>query len=75
VSSHIRDPVGTSVAAAVGVALGLTLAAPLLPQQLGLDADISGGHVTTILTLGSLGLIAVPFGVLLLYLLLSRTDQ
>jgi hypothetical protein len=75
VSSHIRDPVGTSVAAAVGVALGLTLAAPLLPQQLGLDADISGGYVTTILTLGSLGLIAVPFGVLLLYLLISRTDQ
>jgi hypothetical protein len=75
VSSHIRDPVGTGVAAAVGIALGLTLAAPLLPQQLIPGADVSGGHVTTILTLGSLGLIAIPFGVLLLYLLFSRTDQ
>lgn len=73
--SHIRDPVGTGVAAAIGVALGVTLAAPILPQQLGLQTDIGGGHITMLLALGSLGLIAVPLGALFLYLLFSRADR
>lgn len=74
-SSYIRDPVGTGVASAIGAALGVTLAAPMLPQQFGLSVDIGGGRVTTLLVLGSLGLIAVPLGALLLYSLFSRTDK
>lgn len=74
-SRYIRDPVGTGVALIIGVALGVTLAAPMLPQQLGIEASVSGGHVTTLLALGSLGLIAVPFGALLLYMFFARTGQ
>lgn len=74
-SRYIRDPVGTGVALIIGVALGVTLAAPMLPQQLGIEASVNGGHVTTLLAFGSLAIIAVPFGALLLYMFLARTGQ
>lgn len=73
-NSHIRDSVGTGVAVLIGIALGVTLAAPMLPQRLTLGIDFRGDHVTMLLVLGTVGLVAVPVGILLLYLLFSRAD-
>jgi hypothetical protein len=74
VSSFIRDPVGTGVAVLVGIAFGVTLAAPMLPKQLSLGLQFGGDRITALLVLGTIGLIAVPLGVFLLFILLSRSE-
>jgi hypothetical protein len=74
VSSYIRDPVGTGVAVLIGIAFGVTLAAPMLPKQLSLGLQFGGDRITALLVLGSIGLIAVPLGVFLLFVLLSRAE-
>lgn len=73
-SSFIRDPVGTGVAVLVGIAFGVTLAAPMLPKQLSLGLQFGGDRITALLVLGTIGLVAVPLGVFLLFILLSRSD-
>ncbi|MEF8806642.1 hypothetical protein [Natronomonas sp.] len=73
-SSYIRDPVGTGVAVLVGIAFGVTLAAPMLPKQLSLGLQFGGDRITALLVLGTIGLVAVPLGVFLLFILLSRAE-
>lgn len=74
-TSNIRDPVGTGVAAVIGLALGVTLAAPMLPLPLESEMSLGGDHVTALLVLGTVGLVAVPLGVFLLYIVFSRSGQ
>lgn len=74
-SSYIRDPVGTGVAVLVGIAFGVTLAAPMLPKQLSLGLQFGGDRITALLVLGTIGLVAVPLGVFLLFILLSRAER
>ncbi|WP_336133799.1 hypothetical protein [Natronomonas amylolytica] len=73
-SSYIRDPVGTGVAVLIGIVFGVTLAAPMLPTHLSLGLEVGGDRITALLVLGTLGLVAVPVGVFLLYLLISRME-
>jgi hypothetical protein len=74
VTSYIRDPVGTGVAVLVGIAFGVTLAAPMLPKQISIGLDFGGDRITALLVLGTIGLVAIPLGVFLLYILLSRVE-
>lgn len=74
-SRYIHDPVGTGVAVAIGLALGVTLAAPMFPEQLQLGISVGGDRITALLALGTVGLVAIPLGIFLLYILFSRTDQ
>lgn len=74
-SSYIRDPVGTGVAVLIGVALGVTLAGPMLPQFLPIDVNVSTSRITALLVLGTVALVAIPVGSFLLYLLFSPTDR
>lgn len=72
--AQIRDPVGTGVAVVVGAAFGLTLAAPMLPKGISVGIEFAGDPITALLVIGTLGLVAVPLGVLLLYIVFSKTD-
>lgn len=69
-----RDPVGTGVAALLGVFFGIALAAPMLPRTLP-GAEITVTPVGAALLAGSLAVVAVPLGVVLLYLVSAQLDR
>lgn len=74
-STQFRDPVGTGLAAVVGVLAGLALAAPMLPRRL----PVGGGEVTlspvaAYLLASALAVVAIPVGMVVLYLAFLELD-
>lgn len=75
VSENLRDPAGTAVALLVGIAIGLVLAAPMLPGRDALPrADFSVGPVGGYLLIGVLLITAIPICITVLYLFFVEVD-
>ena len=73
-NSRISDPVGTGAALLAGTLVGIVAAMPMLPRTFpGVDVTVS--PVGAALLAGSLAIVGVPLGVVLLYLLSMQLER
>lgn len=73
-NSRIRDPVGTAAALLSGALVGIVVSMPALPQTLP-AADVTVTPVGAALLAGSLAVVGVPLGVVLLYLVSMQVER
>lgn len=73
-NERLRDPVGTGVAVLLGTFLGIVVSMPVLPRTVPV-VDVTVSPVGAALLAGSLAVVAVPLGVVLLYLVSMRLDR
>lgn len=74
VNSRIRDPVGTGIALLTGTLVGIVAVAPMLPRTVPvLETTVS--PIGAALLVGSLAIVAVPLGVVVLYLVSVQLER
>ena len=69
------DTVGAAISFAVGIAIGLLVAAPAFPA--GLTVTVSGaqlGPIETALLVAALSILVLPLGVFVLYFLFASVE-
>lgn len=71
-----EDPLGTALALALGVLVGVALATPALPTDAGVQlGGLVLGPVETALVVAALSVLLVPLGTFALYQLFALTDR
>lgn len=74
VNSRIRDPAGTAIALVAGILVGTVVSVPMLPRTVPVvEATVS--PIGAALLVGSLAVVAVSLGVVLLYLSSMRLER
>lgn len=74
-SEPTRDPIGTGLSILVGVLLGVSLAASMLPRRRPGVADVTVGPIGASLLLASVVVVALPVCLFSMYLLLAELDR
>lgn len=74
-SEPTRDPVGTGLSILVGVLLGVSLAASMLPRRRPGVVDVTVGPIGASLLLASVVVVALPVCLFSMYLLLAELDR
>lgn len=73
-NSRIRDPAGTAIALVVGILVGTVVSVPMFPRTVPVvEATVS--PIGAALLVGSLAVVAVPLGVVVLYLASMRLER
>lgn len=71
-----HDTFGSAVGFALGVLVGLVVAAPALPTGLGFTVGGAElGPIESALLVAGLSVLVLPFGVLMLYLLFASVER
>jgi hypothetical protein len=75
VTTQFRDPVGTGLAVLVGVLLGVTFSAPMLPREFPLvGMEVTLTPLAAYLLVSALVVVAIPVGVFVLYFTFARLE-
>jgi hypothetical protein len=74
VNSRIHDPVGTGVALLVGLLLGITFAAPILPRTIPFG-NVTLGPTQAVIVAGTGAIVVVGLAIVGMYIVLAQHDR